>query len=74
MWLLLSFLKKSLSSQEIVAEWIWYGYNNESKILLAIYKESVITIYLMLGIAMAWLIPYLIVKSSASMVVTLTAW
>ena len=54
MWLLLSFLKKSLSSQEITAEWIWYGYNNKSKILLATCKESVIKIYLMLGIAMAW--------------------
>ena len=54
MWLLLSFLKNSLSSQEIAAEWTWYGYNDDSKILLAVCKESMMmTIYLILGISTA---------------------
>ena len=54
MQLLLSFLKKSLSSREITAEWIWYRCNNKSKILLAACRESVMmTIQLMLGIPMA---------------------
>ena len=75
MQLLLSFLKKFLSSQEIAAEWIWYGCIDESKILLAAYKESMtILICLILGILMAWLIPYLIAKSSVSVVVMFTAW
>jgi len=75
MWLLLSFLKKSLSSQEIAVEWIWYEYIDESKIFLATCKESVTTtMCLMLGILLAWLILHLIAKSSASVEVMLTAW
>ena len=41
--LLLLFLKNSLSSWEIEADCIWYGYNDESKILLAAWMESVMT-------------------------------
>ena len=74
-WLLLSFLKKSLSFQEIAVEWIWYRYIDESKIFLATCKKSVmITICLMLGMLLAWLIPYLIAKSSALVEVILTTW
>jgi len=64
MQLLLSSLKKSLSSWEIAVEWIWYRCIDKSKILLAVYKKSMMTtMHLMLGIPMAWLIPYLIAKS-----------
>ena len=74
MWLLIFFLKNSLSSLEIAAEWIWYECNNESKILLVACNKSVIMIIqLILEIPTAWLIPHLIVKSLASVVETLTA-
>ena len=54
MWLLLSFLKKSLSSWEIAAEWIWYECIDKLKIFLTLYKKSVtITMHLMLGIPTA---------------------
>ena len=75
MWLLLSFLKKSLSSWEIATEWIWYGCIDELKIFLTPYKKSVtMTIHLMLGIPTAWLILHLIAKSLASIVVIFTIW
>ena len=49
MQLLLSFLKKSLSSWKIAVEWIWYRCVYVSKIFLAACKESVtMTMYLML--------------------------
>jgi len=71
---LLFFLKNSLSSWEIVAEWTWYGCNDDLKILVVACKESVMTtICLMLEIPTAWLISHLIVKSSALVVVMLTA-
>ena len=59
---------------EIAAEWIWYGWVEESKIFLVIWKESVMTtIYLTLGSVTAWLMLYQIVKSLASAVVILIA-
>ena len=75
MWLLLFFKKNSLSLWEIIVEWIWYGCDKESKILLAVWRKSVMTImWLVLGMLTTWLIPYWITNSSASVVVTLTTW
>ena len=75
MQLLLSFLKKFLSSWEIVVEWIWYRCVHVWKIFLAACKKSItITMYLMSEILIAWFIPHLIVKSSASVIVMFTVW
>jgi len=73
MWLLTSFKKKSLSSWEITANWIWYGYSKELKILLAVWRESMMTtIWLMFTIPTTWLIPYWMANNLASVVVILT--
>jgi len=75
MRLLLSFLKNYLSSWEIDVEYIWYGYDDESKILLAVWIQSVMMkIQLILGRWIAWLIPHLITKSSTLVDVILTVW
>ena len=59
----------------MAAEWIWYGWESQSKILLAVWMESVtITILETLSIEHAWLRPHLIAKSSASVLVTKEAW
>ena len=74
MQLLTSFEKKLLSSWEITAEWIWYRCNEESKILLAVWMESDVTmIWLVLVILTAWLIPHQIANNLALVVVILTA-
>ena len=65
-----------------VSEFMWnscwinlIGCTEESKILLAVWMESVMTtILLMLGIYVAWFILHLIAKSSTSVVVMFTAW
>ena len=64
-WFWESLEKNSLSSDEIAAEWIWYRWVEESKILLVMWKELVMTmICLMLWLATTWFIPQQIVKSS----------
>ena len=74
MWLLASFKKKFLSLWEIATEWISYECNKESNILLAVWKESVMTtVWLTLAILTAWLMLYWIANSLASVVVILTA-
>ena len=73
-WLWESLEKNSLSSDEIATEWIWYGWVEESKILLAMWRELVMTmICLMLWLATTWFILQWIAKSSASAVVILIA-
>ena len=63
------------NSLSIAAEWIWYGYDPLSNILLAAWIESVTTMTLeTLLMEHAWLIPHLIAKSSASVLVTKEAW
>ena len=63
------------SSLRIAAVWIWYGWNNRSKIFLAMWIESVmIMIFEILLWFVAWLIPHLIANSSASVLITLTTW
>ena len=71
-WLL---LKNSHSSLRMAAEWDWSGCNELSKMSFAEWMELVMTIILeMLSLLQAWLIPHLIVKSSASELVINTAW
>ena len=71
-WLL---LKKSRSSLRIAAKWAWRGCDELSKMCFAEWIESVITtIFEMLSLLQAWLIPHLIAKSSASELVMNTAW
>ena len=71
MRLLLSFLKNSLSLYKIEVDCVWYRYNDELKIPLAVWMESVMTkIQFTLGRQVAWLILHLIVKSSASVDMT----
>ena len=73
MWLLESLEKKFLSSWEITTEWIWCGWDEESKILLAVWRESIMmTIWLMLVMLTTWLIPHQITNNSALVVVILT--
>ena len=68
-------MKNSLSSLEIITEWIWYGWTDKSNIHLAACSESMmITMQLMLANWVAWLMPHLIAKSLASVDVILTAW
>ena len=70
--IIVAFLKKLY---EFMWDCIWYGYNDESKILLAAWMESVIIkIWFTLGRQVAWLILHLIVKSSASVDATFTIW
>ena len=74
MWLLLSFKKNSLSLWEIMAEWIWYKCNEESKILLVVWRESIMMMmWLILEIPTTWLIPHCIANNLALVVVILTA-
>ena len=75
MRLLLPFLRNSLSSCEIEADCVWYRYDDELKIPLAVWMKSVIMkIQFTLGRQVAWLILHLIVKSSALVDVTFTTW
>ena len=68
-------MKYSLSSLEIIAEWIWYEWTNKSNIYLVACGESVMMmIQLILDNWVAWLILHLIAKSSASVDMMLTAW
>ena len=58
----------------IAAEWIWYEWVEESKILLVIWRESVMTmICLMLWLVTTWFILYRMAKSLALAVVILIA-
>ena len=71
-WLL---LKKSHNSLRMVAECDWSGCNELLKMCFTECIESVImTIFEMLSLLHAWLIPHLIVNSSASELVTNTVW
>ena len=71
-WLL---LKKSHSSLRMAAEYDWRECKELSNMRFAECIESVImTIYEMLSLLHAWLIPHLIVNSSASELVTNTVW
>ena len=71
-WFWESLEKNSLSSNEIAVEWIWYRWVEELKILLVMWRESVMTmIYLMLWLATAWFILQQMAKSSALAVVIL---
>ena len=71
-WLL---LKKSHSSLRMAAEYNWRECNELSNMCFAECIESVITtIYEMLSLLHAWLIPHLIANSSASELVTNTVW
>ena len=73
-WFWESLEKNSLSFLEIATKWIWYGWVEESKIFLAIWRESVMTtICLILRLVTAWLILHQIAKSSALAVVILIA-
>ena len=67
--------KKSQSSLRTKLEWDWKGYNKGSKIFFIMWRKSVMTIILdILLVFIAWLILYLIAKSSASVLITFVAW
>ena len=71
-WLL---LKKSHSLLRMAAEYDWREYKELSNMRFAECIESVImTIYEMLSLLHAWLIPHLIANSLASELVTNTVW
>ena len=73
-WFWESLEKNSLSSDEIAAEWIWYRWVKESKILLTMWRELVMTmICLTLWLVTTWFILQWMTKSSASAVVILIA-
>ena len=55
--------------------WIWSGWDKESKFILVMWMESVMTMILeMFSLVEAWLIPYLIANNSASALVTKATW
>ena len=67
--------KKWWSSLSIATAWIWRGWDVGSKIFLATWMESVMTIILeMLFLAEAWLMSHLIVNNSAFALVTKATW
>ena len=73
-WFWESLEKNSLSSNEIAIEWIWYRWVEESKILLVMWRESVMTmICLALWLVTAWFILQWMAKSLALAVVILIA-
>jgi len=75
MWWLLPFLKNFLRSWEISADYSWYGCTKKLKIFLAACIESTImTIWLIWERCVTWIVLHLIVKSLASVDVTLTIW
>jgi len=67
--------KKFRSSLSIVIEWTWKRCKEGSKIFLATWIESMTIMILKIPLQFeAWLIPHLIAKISASVLVTWTAW
>ena len=72
MELLLLLLKKSWRSERIVADMVWDGWLEESKIFWAMWMESVMTtIFEILLKWIDWLMPHLIANNLASVLVTL---
>jgi len=62
-------------SFRIDTEYLWKGWVDNSKILFAAWIESVTTMILEISLLLvAWLMPHLIVKSSASVLVTFRVW
>ena len=75
MELLMWWLKKLRRSDRIAADWTRKGWTEGLKILLTAWIESVMTMILeILLMCIAWLIPHLMVNSSASVLVILIAW
>ena len=71
-WLLTKNWWKLLSMATV---WTWKGCDNESNIFLAAWMELVIIMILETFFLLeAWLIPHLIAKSSASVLVTKVMW
>ena len=74
-WFPWQVVKNYPSSLRMADMWIWYGWNLVSNIFLAAWMELVMTMILeMFSLLQAWLIPHLIAKSSASVLVTKAAW
>jgi len=68
-------MKNFRISLSMATIWIWYRYNNRSKIFLAAWMESVTTMILEMSFLVeTWLILDLIAKSLASVLVTKTTW
>ena len=73
--IILTFVEESLSLLSIAAECDCSGCTELSNMRFAEWIESVMmTIFEMLSLQHAWLMPHLIAKSSASELVTKTAW
>ena len=73
--LLESLKKKWHKSPKIATDWFWSRWDERSKILLAMWMESVIIMILeMLSLDVAWLMLYLIVNNLASELMTNAAW
>ena len=69
------FLKKHQRSLDIVIEWSWYRWTDESKVHLVTRITSVITmIWAMSYNCTAWFIPHLMAKSLASIDIMFMAW
>ena len=75
MWFSWHLVKNCLSLLRMTDVWIWYRWDLVSNIFLAAWMELVMTITLeMFALLQAWLILHLIVKSSASVLVTKAVW
>ena len=67
--------KKQCNSLRMAVVWIWYRWNLLSKIFLAAWMESVMMMILdTFSLLHAWLMPHLITKSSASILVMKAVW